>query len=890
MVLTRAQREAKSDDAPPPAENMLKAPARRGRKKAEPEQTKAAPVKDVEAPVEEPAPEPEPRATRKTAAKAAPAKKATAEETKPAPRAARRAEKVETVEVAEEPKVATRATRRTATTEEPKPAVAPPKKAASAKAAPKKAAAAPEAKPMRARRGAQKEPEPEAEPEVETMQEEPIQEGSVPEELSVAEPPKRGRRGAAKAVEPATEESVPAIVEPPKRPTRRAAAAQEPKPAAPKRTASTKSKAAPAKASTRTRKAATKPIEEPEEVEVEMSEDAQQEMPEVSPVEVPEETAPMEVDTIVVKSIKITTAGLAAMKEEAAKEDPTAASPQLSKIPAKAPPASPVVSPVKATNTQILEDPFVTASSKATAQQSAAVLEVVMKDTLCSVDAVQATPFKSSSIFAQSKTPAKSSLLQASARKAPVNSPLKAPPMSAARAPSDESQFKGSLLQASARKAPVESLLKAALISPTKGSSVAVQMKSSLLQGSARKPPAEVLAKSILSPIKAPMFMQGSISSVFSNSPRKDFHPATGTFAGSSKPSGLGSSLLQTSPRKPPTESPIKSKPNPFANIMRMPKPTSSLMASPMRAMTPARNPMASSVRAFAEETTPTNSPLLDSRTPIAGMARATAELPSALPEPATEAETTAPPEEAQADEPSDIEMEDAPPLEDVDATLELSEPTFPCIAAPAAELSVEDSHEEVADGTHEEPKEVVIEDNTVVRKDLFTELPSLSAADPESPSAQIFAEIAQSPERTRIPAPIFDVPAAPPLSPTKSSLRSPLKSLTSPKKSVSWDHMASVTELSPAPSTPGVLPTPGLLAGLVFFVDVRTSEGVDSGCLFAPLLEELGARCVGAWSGEGDVTHVLFKDGGKQTLQTVERAQNAGREVYCVNIGWALE
>jgi len=121
--------------------------------------------------------------------------------------------------------------------------------------------------------------------------------------------------------------------------------------------------------------------------------------------------------------------------------------------------------------------------------------------------------------------------------------------------------------------------------------------------------------------------------------------------------------------------------------------------------------------------------------------------------------------------------------------------------------------------------------------------------------------------------------------SPVKSSLRSPEKRLNSisPKKSVSWQN------LSPQ-AKPPVVPAaePGVLAGTVFFVDVRSADGTDAGGLFVPLLEELGARVVENWiSNNMDLTHVLFKDGDRMTLGKVV-ATNGG--VKCVNIGWALE
>ena len=78
------------------------------------------------------------------------------------------------------------------------------------------------------------------------------------------------------------------------------------------------------------------------------------------------------------------------------------------------------------------------------------------------------------------------------------------------------------------------------------------------------------------------------------------------------------------------------------------------------------------------------------------------------------------------------------------------------------------------------------------------------------------------------------------------------------------------------------------ILEGAVFFVDVNSAEGADAGDLFIPLLTELGATCVPRWQNslEG-VTHVLFKDGQRRTL---EKVSDSDGRIKCVNLGWALE
>ena len=98
---------------------------------------------------------------------------------------------------------------------------------------------------------------------------------------------------------------------------------------------------------------------------------------------------------------------------------------------------------------------------------------------------------------------------------------------------------------------------------------------------------------------------------------------------------------------------------------------------------------------------------------------------------------------------------------------------------------------------------------------------------------------------------------------------------------------------------TPGRTPcrdlNTALLKGAVVFVDVHTSEGADASSLFTELLTQMGARCVKSWnwnpsSDDGSkigITHIVFKDGGKRTL---DKAKKTGGVVICVGVGWVLE
>ena len=107
----------------------------------------------------------------------------------------------------------------------------------------------------------------------------------------------------------------------------------------------------------------------------------------------------------------------------------------------------------------------------------------------------------------------------------------------------------------------------------------------------------------------------------------------------------------------------------------------------------------------------------------------------------------------------------------------------------------------------------------------------------------------------------------------------------------------------------------PDVLKGAIVYVDVHTTEGADASGIFVDLLTQMGARCVKQWSwnprasmgvsldsngsSQGDspdrspsackigITHVVFKDGGKRTL---EKVRSSNGVVSCVGVGWVLE
>ncbi|KAJ4413531.1 hypothetical protein N0V85_003533, partial [Neurospora sp. IMI 360204] len=125
-----------------------------------------------------------------------------------------------------------------------------------------------------------------------------------------------------------------------------------------------------------------------------------------------------------------------------------------------------------------------------------------------------------------------------------------------------------------------------------------------------------------------------------------------------------------------------------------------------------------------------------------------------------------------------------------------------------------------------------------------------------------------------------------------------PSEPATPAKSEVEWSAMD-----TPA-RTPHKDLNPKLLRGAVVYCDVHTAEGADASGLFTELLGQMGARCVKNWSwnpnagASGDepvsgpghkigITHVVFKDGSKRTLEKVKESQGV---VQCVGVSWVLD
>jgi hypothetical protein len=92
----------------------------------------------------------------------------------------------------------------------------------------------------------------------------------------------------------------------------------------------------------------------------------------------------------------------------------------------------------------------------------------------------------------------------------------------------------------------------------------------------------------------------------------------------------------------------------------------------------------------------------------------------------------------------------------------------------------------------------------------------------------------------------------------------------------------------------------PSLLRGAVVHVDVHTTEGADASGIFVELLTQMGARCVKTWhwnpngvandestSSKIGITHVVYKDGGRRTLEKVRQSNGV---VHCVGVSWVLD
>ncbi|KJR81373.1 uncharacterized protein SPSK_00982 [Sporothrix schenckii 1099-18] len=145
-----------------------------------------------------------------------------------------------------------------------------------------------------------------------------------------------------------------------------------------------------------------------------------------------------------------------------------------------------------------------------------------------------------------------------------------------------------------------------------------------------------------------------------------------------------------------------------------------------------------------------------------------------------------------------------------------------------------------------------------------------------------------ESPEDVKQPEVAAAIPSAP-ATPTKSSA------------DVDEDADPTWSTAGTPARTPRRDLDPALLRGAVVFVDVHTTEGADASAIFVELLTQMGAQCVKTWpwnpaspasstkdgSSRVGITHVVFKDGSKRTLDKVRESKGL---VQCVGVSWVLD
>ncbi|KAL9111462.1 MAG: hypothetical protein Q9227_004140 [Pyrenula ochraceoflavens] len=136
---------------------------------------------------------------------------------------------------------------------------------------------------------------------------------------------------------------------------------------------------------------------------------------------------------------------------------------------------------------------------------------------------------------------------------------------------------------------------------------------------------------------------------------------------------------------------------------------------------------------------------------------------------------------------------------------------------------------------------------------------------------------------------------------------------LTPPKSNISQSSADAPISAAKARTPARISSThSSILSGAVIFVDVHTTEGADASGIFVELLTAMGARCLKSWTwnprasiapadpfprqadspssaavSRPGITHVVFKDGGKRTLEKVRDTKGL---VKCIGVGWVLD
>lgn len=253
----------------------------------------------------------------------------------------------------------------------------------------------------------------------------------------------------------------------------------------------------------------------------------------------------------------------------------------------------------------------------------------------------------------------------------------------------------------------------------------------------------------------------------------------------------------------------------------------------------------------------------------------------------------------------------------DIDAQIN---PVFEGISVTAEDMELADEANEMSVMEPEEVEERIEGHASQEHDDTLSEASQDYGDENEAP-AEVPAASPQTPARaipisshtvSKVPLKAADNSTPSPTKPRRHSIsRLPTQLPASRRRSASVvscspakDKSALTTpskesEAWPTTGTPSRTPRKdldaGLLRGAVVFVDVRTSDGGDASEFFVELLAEMGARCVKRWdwspaaedSAKVGITHVVYKDGGKRTLEKVREAKGV---VQCVGVSWVLE
>lgn len=288
-------------------------------------------------------------------------------------------------------------------------------------------------------------------------------------------------------------------------------------------------------------------------------------------------------------------------------------------------------------------------------------------------------------------------------------------------------------------------------------------------------------------------------------------------------------------------------------------------------------------------------------------------------------------PMEIEEEASTDVEDNDEPIMEDVPF-----EDEDVALAAEANEMSLlekeenEAFHQDHDDSVSEASQEYADENAIPVDPTLVVgnvaRAPSVPPVTPQRVIHREFHTVAKVPlkaadestPRPRIETRSYSASKVPLARPTERLTRNATVISYSPSKGGDVDPFEEPAEEGPDPAlpvtpekpdvwstlgTPARTPrrdvNPALLRGAVVFVDVHTSEGADASGIFVELLSQMGARCVKTWSWNpsnsaeqgGDprvgITHVVYKDGGKRTLEKVRESRGL---VQCVGVSWVLE